>query len=285
MGKTLLIVGQIPDLHISHIVQGVAKRGWRSVVFDPFQKDHYLSLAVNRGGAGSEVRAGESHSALGDIRAVWWRWKPIVAALWQSEGRGIAAQFRQREWRSTLYSLPAFLPGACWINPLRAHEEISHKPRQLEIARQCGFRIPRTLFTNDASAILSGFGKERRLIYKTVSSFIVPPDEMIFTNEVARRRVRDAENSIARAPCTFQELIPKRYELRVTVVGSKMFAVKIRSQGVARTAIDWRHDQLRDMYETTALDARTARLIRRFHAKAGLVFGAYDFIVPLRGDP
>ena len=47
--------------------------------------------------------------------------------------------------------------------------------------------------------------------------------------------------SIRHAPVLFQEQVPKKLELRVNVVGRKVFAAAIESQENVRISGDWRH--------------------------------------------
>lgn len=280
MGRIVLIIGQIPDPHIERVASLLSDLGAVPIVFDCFKPDHLLELRVSAEGPTGAVWIGDRQWPFEAIEAVWWRWKPLSAAEWTGAFAQVAEEFASREWRATLRSLPAFLPRARWVNPLAEHFEATYKPWQLALAHELGLRLPDTAFTNNPDAVLAQFSRHRRLVYKTISSFIVPPDEIIFTNEISEADVRQSFPNIRRTAGTFQQLIEKEHELRVTIVGEEVFAVRINSQQSGETSLDWRRDQLQDMYEVVNLGEELTRQLLAFQARAGLLFGTYDLIMP-----
>ncbi len=79
--------------------------------------------------------------------------------------------------------------------------------------------------------------------------------------------------------------MPKAYELRVTVIGQSVMAVRINSQAHEHTKVDWRADQhLAGLYEPAVLPASVNALIFKIMARLGLVYGAFDFIVTPDGS-
>jgi len=56
---------------------------------------------------------------------------------------------------------------------------------------------------------------------------------------VSPRDVAYAE-AVSLCPVVLQAYVPKRLELRVTVVGQQAFAAEIHSQATHRTRVDWR---------------------------------------------
>jgi len=84
-------------------------------------------------------------------------------------------------------------------------------------------------------------------------------------------------------PGIFQERIDKAYELRITVIGASIFAVKIDSQALAEAQLDWRHAQHDVAYEAVSLPSEVAMKIKAFMEFLGLTYGAFDFIVTPEG--
>ncbi|MDO8729228.1 MAG: hypothetical protein Q7K26_05100 [bacterium] len=86
--------------------------------------------------------------------------------------------------------------------------------------------------------------------------------------------------AIRACPGIYQELIEKKYELRITVIGNAVIPAKLDSQKFGAT-VDWRYDT--DGGEKT-LSAMTipdeiAEKCKLFCKKMKLNFGAFDFIV------
>jgi glutathione synthase/RimK-type ligase-like ATP-grasp enzyme len=196
----------------------------------------------------------------------------------------IEEAFASREWMEVLRSLPGLLRELPWINAVANQARAGYKPLQLALAREVGLAYPETIITNSSTAILKGFDLGTPLVYKTLSSFIRPPDEIVFTNEVTREQIQNAEAEIAMAPCIFQRKLRKRHEVRVTIVGNRVFSIGIDSQSASVTEVDWRRDQGRAMYFRTELSREAKRSLLAFQRKMGLVFATYDFIITPEGE-
>ena len=79
---------------------------------------------------------------------------------------------------------------------------------------------------------------------------------------------------IANTPGIFQETIPKRIELRITVIGRKVFATEIHSQTSAESLSDWRRADIERLpHDVHALphdiEERCLKLLDRFDLAYG----------------
>ena len=100
-----------------------------------------------------------------------------------------------------------------------------------------------------------------------------------YTLVVSTRDVGYA-GALRRGPVIFQAYVPKRLELRVTVVGSAVFAAEIHSQHTRRTRHDWRrYDHYQTPLGRHALPDDVAGRCRRLVAELGLCYGAIDLIL------
>jgi glutathione synthase/RimK-type ligase-like ATP-grasp enzyme len=98
------------------------------------------------------------------------------------------------------------------------------KPYQAQLIRQAGLRTPATLITNDAAEVVSFAKKHEHLVYKSISSVrsIVQTWTAVAGPELER---------IRNLPTQFQECIPGS-DVRVHVVGRRIFATEIATQGI-----------------------------------------------------
>lgn len=86
--------------------------------------------------------------------------------------------------------------------------------------------------------------------------------------------------SLKLAPVIYQELVPKRFDIRVTVVHQDLFAVAIDSQKLEAAAIDWRRadtDTLEHYTHTLPSDVAEACLM--LMKVLGLNYGAIDLVL------
>jgi len=175
---------------------------------------------------------------------------------------------------------------APWLNNPDRMRVGEHKFLQLRLASRLGLAIPRTIMTNSASeAIEFAHNCPSGLIAKTLSSPILRTDPplYIYTNELSESDITRLD-LMRYAPCILQELVDKQSDIRVTVVGAKVFAAEILSQNHPAASVDWRRisqagipylkHQLPD-----AVESRCIELVSRM----GLNYGAIDLAYSKNG--
>jgi hypothetical protein len=117
------------------------------------------------------------------------------------------------------------------------------------------------------------------MIYKPLSAPSVRIDgelRLIYATQLDRNFLN--EEDVESTAHLFQEWIPKKCDVRLTVVGNRFFAVAIHANS-DKARIDWRSDYGALSYEPvkTPDDIRfsVADMLKRFE----LPFGAFDFTV------
>jgi MvdD family ATP-grasp ribosomal peptide maturase len=224
---------------------------------------------------------------LSTVSAVWYRRVAIGQRIPESMDR----QLRRAaidESRATVHGMIASL-DAFHLDPVYRLRRAENKQLQLKIAREVGLRIPRTLITNEPEAVRR-FAREckRGMIMKTLSSFAIyeqGEQRVVFTSTVQTKeleRLADLRN----CPATFQEQVAKALELRITIVGDRVFSASIDSQRSERSCIDWRRDGLGLMedWEQYQLPAEVEERLLKLMRRLGLNYGAADFILTPDGQ-
>ena len=255
----------------------VIRQGKKCAIFDRYSTTDTITISSKNDGD-LQICCAEGAVTARDIVSVWWRLKPIV--FWQplATQDAIAAEFATKEWIAFLSCLPDYLSRARWINPPVQQRIAADKPYQLRVAATCGFAVPETIFSNSPDQVFSFVDPNKRFVYKQLSGFMFPPEHFIYTNEIVTSDLRGREPNVQAAPGIYQELVEKRAEWRVTVIGDSVFPVRIDSQKSPDTAIDWRRGQLTDIYDLADFDAAVGRKILKVHEQLGLIYGAYDLI-------
>lgn len=169
--------------------------------------------------------------------------------------------------------------SAKWLSSPKMVYEAENKLLQLKAAQKIGFTIPETLVTNSKDELRSFFAAHNgNIIIKPLSQTRLNRNDsnsFIFTN-VITTDVLVRLDELDLTPCIFQENIPKDHEVRVTVVGRKVFAARIHSQGCDETRIDWRRKPLR--FEIADLPSDVSDACINLVDELGLAFGALDLI-------
>lgn len=184
----------------------------------------------------------------------------------------------EAEWAALLKSIYLRL-GKLWLNSPAAIGLAEDKPRQLVLARQLGFRVPKTLITNDPAA-LGNFVGDEASVAKPLREALLDgdSDRVIFTDRIDRAVARD-EASIQAAPLILQHEVVKAADIRVTVVGNLVFAAAIHSQAKLESEVDWRRGDTLDLvHRAVELPVEIASRCVRIVAELGLTFGAIDLV-------
>lgn len=186
------------------------------------------------------------------------------------------------ESRRTLYGMIAALEGF-QLDPLICVRKTDHKELQLKRGKARGLTIPRTIFSNDEQEIRDFFEAESgEIVTKMQSSFAVYPEgeEMVvFTTKVTADQLSELEH-ICYSPMIFQEFLPKKLDIRSTVVGKRVYSAAIDSQKSALTTVDWRRDganTLDDWFPYT-LPPETEKQLLQVVEDFGLNYAAADFV-------
>jgi hypothetical protein len=280
------IVGQSLDQHVEIVRQGVEALGIRCLILDEERGEFRLTYAHSA--VTVEAHVDGRWEPLDDVRAVWW-WRKETTLV-HSRSDDFSTDFALREHRELLESLEALIPAALWPIRPSAVRAASLKAHQLALAQQLGFLIPKTIITNHAPSVARFVAAEpdtftaEVLLYKPLTWYVGPPDKFLYASVVTLDDVTSSASAVAAAPCQFQEYVDKDHELRVTVVGKRLFPVRINSQSRAETMVDFRRGQELVSYEACDVSAELAGRLLDYLHRCGLSYGAFDLIVKPDGS-
>jgi hypothetical protein len=315
----LLIVTSLFEPNVNHVVKRLDELGIRWFRFNTesfpllcrgrlhFKDDDgpHLELALN--GRTIDSR---------DITGVWYRRQsePVLAEGLADHDR----EFTRLECLGFLSSLYRCLEHCRWVNPWLAERQAADKMMQLSVARTVGLRIPRTLVTNDPRAVREfSTGCPGRVVFKPLIGLVTgrPPDysaqlrtafagkfsfapacreepagqerRLVFTQVLTQDKLAEID-AIAACPAIFQEYVDKQVELRITIVGDKVFSAAIHSQEHPETRVDFRRLALlpaaKVKHTVFDLPAEIRAKLLALMQKLGLVFGCVDMILTPAGD-
>lgn len=184
-------------------------------------------------------------------------------------------QLFKSQWASFIRNLIIF-ENALWINhPVNTYKA-ENKLFQLKVAKEIGFKIPFTLVSNNVD--LLGLDDKNKYAIKTLDAGLFKigdKEAFIYTNIVKGSELTNNSN-LRLLPVVIQEYLYPKLDVRVTVVGNKVWAVKILKQGKSIDG-DWRRTK-KEKLEFISVDLPhdinlfCITLVK----KLGLNFGAID---------
>ncbi|MFD8914083.1 RimK domain-containing protein [Streptomyces sp. NPDC059575] len=168
-----------------------------------------------------------------------------------------------------------------WVNHPTAMARAEYKPVQLAAARACGLAVPPTLLTNTPEAVRHFAAQmDGDIVCKPVASPVLIEDgqlKSVYTHRLTADDLADLDGVDTTAHL-FQAWVPKAHEVRLTVVGRRMFAAAIHA-GSDAAHEDWRSDYGSLSYATTAVPDDVAAGMARLMRRLKLTYGAADFVV------
>lgn len=221
--------------------------------------------------------------ALRDVTAGYYR-RPGTPEVPDKAGDEATREYIIDEWSAVLRSLWNALEGR-WLNSPFAILRAEDKPRQLSEALALGFAIPETLVANEFESARA-FVAKGGAIGKPLRHALVergPTGEVLFTSRLAALDLDDRAAVVA-APIIYQREIAKACDLRVTVIGERLYATAIYSQSEEETKVDWRRGSRVDLlHELVELPDDLADRCRALTRALDLRYGAIDLILDTAG--
>ncbi|WP_436757676.1 MvdC/MvdD family ATP grasp protein [Streptosporangium sp. V21-05] len=169
---------------------------------------------------------------------------------------------------------------------VQTHAE--NKLVNLAAGARLGFTVPATTFTNDPEGLAGAWAEtEGRLIAKEIGFVPYKLDgrgHSFYTTPLTRRHLT-SRHRLAHTPVILQPRIEKAVELRITVVGERVFTAEIHSQGSRMTREDFRHYEGNfTEYAVHDLPEDVERRCVELVGSLGLAFGCIDVIVTPEGE-
>jgi glutathione synthase/RimK-type ligase-like ATP-grasp enzyme len=270
---SILVISHDDDIHAREVLRHLETRGAEAVVLDTgrIPRETAITLAHDPEGAwrGSMELDGRA-LALESVRSVWWR-RPRPYGLHDEIGGAEDRHFAYAETNATMAALWSLL-DANWVNDPDRDEKAGRKGWQLKLAREVGLTIPRTCITSDPQ-------EARRFVASAPAPIAYKAFQGTERSWRETRLLKPEEtellDAVRFAPVIFQEYIPARVDLRVTIVGERIFAAEIDSQATAYPH-DFRMDMGSAAIAEHILPAAIAENLHALMSKLGLVYGAID---------
>ena len=206
-------------------------------------------------------------------RSIWYR-APVFDRDASGMPLSVDEQLARTQWMAFIRSMSVF-GQARWMNHPSATYSAESKPYQLTVANDVGFKTPRTIITNDVESVDATFSDN--IAIKSLDTVLLRDnmhDLFTYTTIIARDELSD--DNMASVPLIAQQELKKKTDLRVTVVGNQVFAVRIlkNEHGIEG---DWRttpKDQL--TYASCQLTPADEDRCRELARRMQLTFAAID---------
>lgn len=282
------------DIHAGAVSVALDRLGCRTVRWYPsaypLGDEIEFSHALGRDPVFSLTQAGtrKLDFPADEVRSFWYRRQgsPTLSAMLHEADRSYASLSCEFVTDAAIASIS----GLAQLSVNNFHAALiadRSKLLQLQTAHALGFQCPLTLISNSPEQVIAFIrASEEETIFKSFMMAAWEDSAVQATNFTSTVRVEDlpSEQILRSAPGIFQRKLDKQFEIRVTIMGNWLVAVKLDSQSLDDSRIDWRVSgaavPLEEVTLPVVVSRRCVELLRRLH----LNFGCIDLIVTPEGE-
>lgn len=272
----ILIISHKDDFTTDYIVNKLNERKVKYLRFntDDIEQKHRLTFEISDSNIKASIDGYES------FNSAWFRRtkSPLIgleSIIEQEVFRNDYSAFLKSFWK--------IIGVKKWLSNPEKISIAENKLAQLKMATEIGLNVPNTQISNKIESVneFINHNKKNVIVKPFFSGRLSDGHEqkLIFTNEL---NLDDINEDYFLFPIFFQNNLEKDFELRITVVGDKVFPAKVNSQSTMSTKIDWRRDRLKfeKAYLPPEIESHCVKLIKLFDLK----FGAIDMVKTQSGE-
>ena len=280
----ILIITLSGDVHVPFVTRYLSSE---TISLDPARIIEKCELSfLHNGRTLTPIYDGQK---LSNIKSVWYR-RPYIPEREDLKVPNVYKDYSYSSVRKHAHDLYGLFQDAFWLTDYYTLIKAESKPRQLELAAQLGFHIPRTFSTSSAGAALA-FLKSIKgdAIVKSMANTLPIVNNKVqyfYSTKIPKGQKIDLRG-LHLAPAIFQEAVDVDVGLRVTVVDDRVFAAAVRDekQDDQPGILDWRRAYTAGRLRFKAFDlprplqARCVALTKALN----LQFGAIDLLLDKKG--
>lgn len=287
MSAAVLLFSLDHDPHASAVAWALRRNGVPCRLNPSLRVDATTRISLHINGTDDRVSIDDIDGM--HIRSAWYRRPRLPEAGHCLEADRPFIEGQWKYFQKGIFDAGEDLLDTLWVNRPRAADYAESKLVQLQAARRAGLLIPDTVIGNRARDVAKLIDRWGRVVFKTFYPQSWDDSSRGTTYQMSAVLLDAAtelpEQAIALSPGIYQRYIDKSYDVRVTVVGSQMFAVQMKNAS-GRAYFDWRphsHDQ--DMHiEPFIIGAPLEAKLREVMRRLGIVFGCIDLVVSPQND-
>jgi len=208
-----------------------------------------------------------------NLRSVYYR-APIYLRDIYKPNLSVKEQLYRTQWTAFIRNLSIF-QNAVWVNKPEATFRAENKMLQLSVAKNLGMDCPNTIVTNSNMIEVD---EKKDYIVKSLDAAVLQMEEkeaFVYSNRVKGWEIRKAALSLA--PLILQEYISPKIDIRATIIGHTVYAVRILKEGKGVEG-DWRTYKNNIDFVPCSLPIDVKNNCIKLVKSLGLSFGGIDLI-------
>lgn len=268
----VLIISDTLDFGTDFICYGLEKKGtsYLRINRDRF-REYNVTFVLNELIMHIEIKGKQFEVNRTDLKSVFFR-APIYLRDSMKSDMSSEDQLYRSQWSAFVRNLSVY-EDVLWLNNPISTFKAENKFLQLKYAKELGFEIPESIASNNRSILPEG-----KLLIKSIDTayFLEGSHEAFLYTTLVDENELNSSN-LRSLPLMIQEYIGPKKDIRVTVIGNELFAVKIVKdhEGIVG---DWRKQKGKLVYSQINLPDTISDYCLKITNMLGLKIAGIDLI-------
>ncbi len=266
-----LILSSTLDFSTDYVCAEMKKRGLRYLRLN---RDRFAEYRVKYKNESLIVELAETEyiATRAEVQSVFFR-SPVF--IRSNKTYILEDQLYRSQWSAFIRNMTVF-SDARWLNHPMFTYQAENKMYPLDIAKQIRLQIPETIVTNDSSGL---FDNKSYVVKALDTPLFYEAGKEMFTYSTVTTGVEIKASSLRQAPVIIQQCLENKIDLRVTIVGNKVFSASITQNGETISG-DWRRLPKGELqYNIWELPSEIEEKLLHLMKKMNLSFGGIDLAV------
>lgn len=184
-------------------------------------------------------------------------------------------QLYRTQWTAFIKNL-VYFENVLWMNNPTMTYKAENKLLQLKVAKELGLHIPDTIVTNSNKRFQD---TDKMIVMKSIDTALFKKsgqEAFVYTNVMSERDLMSA--NLTSLPIMTQEFLNPKIDIRVTIVGEEIFAVKILKENCGIEG-DWRMHREGIVFESFDLPKEISEVLLKLNQRFNLKYSAIDLAI------
>lgn len=283
MDATVAIFAEEIDLHARAVRWALARNGVLTVMV-PDVSGLADRFSIHADGKGLVWGSYGADTSPVNFRSAWFRRpQPPNPTHCLEEDKPFVAQ-QWKLFQKNVFDLGNQVLDVLWVNQPHCALRAESKLLQLHEACIVGLDFPELVVTNRTQDVAQLIKRWGRVVYKSFYPHTWQSASLGTYQSVGVVLLDEHSDlpdaSIAMCPSIFQRYIDKKSDIRVTVIGDRMYAMEIvKSDG--RAFLDWRSSTMDEVcvMKPFQLGHVIQQKLKALMSRLGIVFGCIDLVI------
>jgi len=278
---TVLIITNPCDPHTDAVIHFLYKMNVDVIRFHAAECHFDSNININNDSSFIEIISSGRSFNIKNISSVWYR-RPDTVEEHVKQVKNPDKHLVVQETNAVLWGLYGQIDAIWYSHPYNIRKA-AWKLYQLTVAKKIGFNCPPYLISNNQDLLFKFASSYNEIVMKPIDEKTTCYEidgipYSLYVKKFNSNELKDLFVEKPISPILLQKYINKKYDVRITVIGQKLYTVAILPLD-HQEIVDFRPFTLELKHQVVDCPTKIQELILTYMKIMGLNFAAFDFVV------